>query len=120
MLVLLHKLAAFFLLVSSVSAETYTLNIRDGIKICTQWIQPVNGQFAVSLAPQQECTSAVFWEQANGRARVCCQGMPLSTSSNNFPKECGKQKYAPLKTRIIGGNVANANSWVSTFLARSQ
>lgn len=111
--ILLHKLAALFLLLSGVSSQTYTLNIRDGTKICTQWIAPVNGQFSASYSTQQECTSAAFWEQANGMARICCQGMASTTSSTSFPKECGKQKYAPLQQRIIGGNIANANSWVS-------
>ena len=118
MIVLLHKLAAFFLLLGCASAQTYKINIRDGSKICTQWIAPVNGQFSATYTHQPECTGSLFWEQANGQARICCQGMATTTSSSSFPKECGKQKYAPLKTRIIGGNVANANSWVSGYFVR--
>lgn len=115
MIVLLHAIGAVFLLLASASAQKYDINIRDGSKICTQWISPVNGQFSVSYTHQKECTSNLFWEQANGQARICCQGMALTTSSTNFPKECGKQKYRPLGTRIIGGNEANVNSWVISF-----
>jgi len=108
----------FFLLSGGVSSQTYTLNIRDNGKICTQWITPVNGQFQLSYTPQQECTSAVSFEQANGQGRLCCQGLPVTTPSTNFPKECGKQQYAPLKQRIIGGNIAHANSWPWQILFR--
>ncbi len=52
-------------------------------------------------------------EKRNGESRLCCQGMPLTTPSSNFPKECGKQQYQPLKQRIVGGVQATANSWVS-------
>jgi secreted trypsin-like serine protease len=112
MVVPLHTLVALFLFFSgSVSSQKYTLNIRDNTKICTEWVKPVNGQFSLSYSYQQECTSAVFFEQANGQARLCCQGMPVTTPSADFPKECGKQKYEPLKQRIIGGLHARANSW---------
>ena len=113
MVALLNAIAALLLLlVGDVSAQTYSLNIRDNGKICTQWISPVNGQFSLSYAQQPECISAVGFEQANGQARLCCQGMPLTTPSSSFPKECGKQRYEPLRTRIIGGLTAQANSWV--------
>ncbi|CAF1611955.1 unnamed protein product [Rotaria magnacalcarata] len=44
--------------------------------------------------------------------------MPLTTPSANFPRECGRQKYQPHKTRIIGGFHANANSWPWQILLR--
>jgi len=119
MVLLLHSLTALFLLLcGGVTSQTYTLNIRDNGKICTQWIKPVNGQFSLSYTPSQECTSAVALEQANGQARICCQGMPVTTSSTNFPKECGKQNYQPLKARIIGGLIANPNSWPWQIMLR--
>jgi len=113
MALLLHTLAALFMLLSlgGVSAQTYALNIRDGTKICTQWVKPVGGQFSLSYSQQKECTTAVAFEQANGEARLCCQGMALTTPSANFPRECGKQQYKPLGQRIIGGNHAHPNSW---------
>ena len=114
MVLLLNTIAAVLLVLGNgASAQTYSLNIRDNGKICTQWISPVNGQFSLSYSQQPECISAVAFEQANGQARLCCQGMPLTTPSSNFPKECGKQLYQPLRTRIIGGLTAQANSWVS-------
>jgi len=119
MVLLLHKLVALFLLLSNgVSGQSYVLNIRDNGKICTQWISPVNGQFSLSYTQQPECISAVFFEQANGQARICCQGMPVTTGSTNFPRECGKQQYQPLRQRIIGGLHAQANSWPWQILLR--
>jgi hypothetical protein len=116
MVLLFHTVAALFLLlVDSVSSQKYELNIRDNGKICTQWIKPVGGQFSLSYSPQQECTSGISVEQANGQARLCCQGMPVTTPSTNFSRECGKQAYQPLKQRIIGGLQARPNSWVSVF-----
>lgn len=112
MLLLLHTFVALTLFFNSVSSQPYTLHIRDNGKICSQWISPVNGQFSISYAPQQECISPVKFEQANGQARICCEGMPLTTPSTNFPRECGKQQYQPLRQRIIMGAHANANSWV--------
>jgi secreted trypsin-like serine protease len=112
MVLLFHTVAALFLLlVDSVSSQKYELNIRDNGKICTQWIKPVGGQFSLSYSPQQECTSGISVEQANGQARLCCQGMPVTTPSTNFSRECGKQAYQPLKQRIIGGLQARPNSW---------
>ncbi|UJR17575.1 hypothetical protein I4U23_004471 [Adineta vaga] len=119
MLLLFYKVTAFVLLtVGIVSSQNYILNIRDNGKICTEWIKPVNGQFSVSYTPQQECTSAVGFEQANGQARLCCQGMAVTTAPSNFPKECGKQHYQPFRQRIIGGLHAQANSWPWQILLR--
>jgi hypothetical protein len=114
MVFLFNTIAAVLLLWgSSASGQTYSLNIRDNGKICTQWVPPVNGQFSISYTQQAECTTNPAFEQANGQARLCCQGMALTTPSSTFPKECGKQQYEPLRTRIIGGLTAQANSWVS-------
>ncbi|CAF1523761.1 unnamed protein product, partial [Adineta ricciae] len=116
---LLHRtFLALVLFFNAVSSETYTLHIRDNGKICSQWISPVNGKFSISYKQQQECISAIQFEQANGQARLCCQGMPVTTPSTNFPKECGKQQYQPLRQRIIGGFHANANSWPWQILLR--
>ncbi len=113
MVLLLYTLAALVLLLNGgVSSQSHILNIRDNGKICSQWVRPVNGGFSFSYAQQQECISAVGIEQANGQARLCCQGMPLTTSSTNFPRECGKQQYQPFRPRIIGGLHAQRNSWV--------
>ena len=114
MILLLQVAAIFFLICDKgIFGQTYSLNIRVGDKICTQWISPVGGSFSISYSPQQECTTNPAFEQANGQARLCCTGLPLTTIAPNFPKECGKQLYQPLRPRIILGNQANANSWVS-------
>jgi len=44
-----------------VFSQSHPLNIRDGAKICTQWVKPVNGQFQMSYSQQHECTSDVFF-----------------------------------------------------------
>jgi hypothetical protein len=114
MALLLHTVVALFLVFSGgVFSQSYPMNIRDNGKICTPWVKPVDGQFSLSYENQQECTTAVGFEQANGQARLCCQGMPVTTPPANFPRECGKQYYKPLRQRIIGGNQADSNSWVS-------
>jgi len=59
-----------------------------------------------------------FFDQANGQARLCCQGMPATTIPSNFPRECGKQHYEPLRTRIIGGLTARSNSWPWQIMLR--
>jgi len=118
MVLLLQTVAAVFLLLGGVYSQSYSLNIRDNGKICSQWIQPVNGQFQLSYQQQRECISQVAFEQANGQGRLCCQGMPLTTPSSNFPRECGKQQYKPLGQRIIGGSHARANSWPWQIMLR--
>ncbi|CAF2981831.1 unnamed protein product [Rotaria sp. Silwood2] len=62
-----------------------------------------------SVERNPECISASFLERndTNGLMRLCCQGLPSTTLPPHFPKECGKQLYAPLEQRIIGGSVVN-------------
>lgn len=103
----------FFFAVSTAQGITFTLTLRDNEKICSTWVYIGNGGFSYSYYNHRECTSAMSLEQRNGEARLCCTGLPVTTPSTNFPKECGKQKYQPLKQRIIGGSHATANSWVS-------
>ena len=107
-------LLLFFGLSSIVASQSVVLNIRDNGKICSQWMTVQPGT-SVSFTPNRECISAVSFESQNGKNRLCCQGMPLTTPSTNFPRECGRQKYQPHKNRIIGGFHANKNSWVSEF-----
>lgn len=107
-------LLLFFGLSSIVASQNIILNIRDNGKICSQWMTIQPGA-SVSLTQNRECTGAVAFENLNGKSRLCCQGMPLTTASTNFPRECGRQKFQPHKNRIIGGFHANANSWVSEF-----
>ncbi len=116
MIILLNTFVALILLlIGDVSSQALILNIRDNGKICTKWVSPVNGQFQLSYQQQPECVTAVAFEQLNGQGRLCCQGMATTTSATNFPKQCGKQHYEPLKARIIGGLIARANSWVSVL-----
>jgi len=105
----------FFVCLSSVvTSQSQVLNIRDNGKICSQWITVQPGT-SVSYIPNPECDSSVEFEEQNGKDRLCCQGIPLTTPSSNFPRECGRQKYQPHKNRIVGGFLANKNSWVSEF-----
>jgi secreted trypsin-like serine protease len=119
MIILLNTFVALILLlIGDVSSQALILNIRDNGKICTKWVSPVNGQFQLSYQQQPECVTAVAFEQLNGQGRLCCQGMATTTSATNFPKQCGKQHYEPLKARIIGGLIARANSWPWQIMLR--
>jgi secreted trypsin-like serine protease len=98
-------------IVGSLSAQNLILNIRDNGKICTSWMN--TGAGSVSYQQNRECSSGVSWDYNAGRtqARLCCQGIPLTTVAPNFPRQCGKQLYTPLGQRIIGGSVAQPHSW---------
>jgi hypothetical protein len=89
----------------------HLLTIRDNGKLCSQWIS-ASGQTSLSYIHNQECAGQVAIEQTTGRVRLCCKAIATSTSSSILPRECGKQKFQPSKTRIVGGVQANANSWV--------
>lgn len=107
-------LALLFCLGNLVSSQqVYPLNIRDKDKICTAWFNLQAGA-SISYTQNRECVTGVSWERnANNQTRLCCTGMPLTTPSTNFPKDCGRQQYQPHKQRIVGGHHATANSWVS-------
>jgi secreted trypsin-like serine protease len=93
------------------------LNIRDNGKICTQWFTVQPGA-SISYTQNRECTTGVSWEMQNNQGRLCCKGMPLTTPSTNFPRECGRQQYKPHKQRIVGGFHVNSNSWPWQVLLR--
>jgi secreted trypsin-like serine protease len=89
----------------------HQLTIRENGKLCTTWIATTTGQFSLSYTPNSECAGQVGLEQIVNYARICCQAMATTTSSTTFPRECGKQKFQPAKTRIVGGTHAQPNSW---------
>ena len=91
---------------------SFKLSIRDYDKICSEWVYTGNDEFTYGYYVNSECISAMSLEQRNGEARLCCQCIPFTTPSTNFPKECGKQQYQPLGQRIVGGVQAAAHSWV--------
>jgi hypothetical protein len=75
------------LVVSSTALEiTFQLTIRDNGKICSAWAYTGNNGFSYTYYQHRECISAITLETRNGGARICCQGMPLTTPSANFPK----------------------------------
>lgn len=91
----------------------YQLNIRESGKLCTQWISLTSGSISLTYTNNPECASPVALEQEPTRVRICCQALATTTSSSNFPRECGKQKFQPSRARIVGGVHAAPNSWVS-------
>jgi len=100
------------LVVSNTAQEIiFELTLRDNGKICSPWVYIGNSVSSFSYYSNPECISNVEVERKNGEVRLCCKGMSLTTPSTNFPKECGKQKYQPLGQRIVGGTLANPNSW---------
>jgi len=102
-------IAALLLVVTSAYGQ-YQLNIRDNGKLCTQWIG-LTGSVSLSYTPSAECTSGINVEQISNAVRLCCSALPTTTSSSNFPSDCGKQKFQPSKARIVGGVQAVPNSW---------
>ena len=92
----------------------HELTILENGKLCSQWITISSGQVSLSYIPNSACTSQVGIEQKSNQVRLCCntQTLPSTTSSPDFPRECGKQKYQPSRDRIVGGVQARPNSWV--------
>lgn len=118
-----NVITSVFLLLLSVEtiAANYVLDIRDDGKICTEWFEPVTGiGVAYSYERNPECDSSVSLEHrdSNREARLCCKGIPSTTLPPYFPKECGKQLYAPFSSRIYGGSVASKHSWPWQVLIR--
>lgn len=102
------------LVLASCAYGQHSLTIRDNGKLCSQWIPTNGGQVSLSYFNNAECASQVGIEQMGAQVRLCCQAVATTTSSSNFPRECGKQKYQPSKQRIVGGVHATPNSWVRT------
>lgn len=106
-------LVATLLVVLSASAYgQYQLTFRDNGKLCTEWVMLVSEEQSFTYRPNSECAGPVGFEQISNYVRLCCQAMATTTSSSIFPTDCGKQKFQPARTRIVGGVQANANSWV--------
>ena len=105
----------FFVLIVDTRDEeiVFHLSIRENGKICSPWVYTGNDPFPYVDDYHRECISETDLELKNGEARLCCESIPLTTPSTNFPRECGKQQYRPLKQRVVEGLHANTNSWVS-------
>ena len=104
--------AAVLIIFATSTYGQYQLTIPDNGKLCSQWIMITGGQISLSYTHNAECAGQVGLEQNNMQVRLCCQAMATTTSSSEFPRECGKQKFQPSQDRIVGGVHAHPNSWV--------
>lgn len=89
----------------------YQLTIRDNGKLCSVWISTTGGSISLSYYNNQECAGQVGIEYSGTNVRLCCPALATTTSSINFPTECGIQKFEPALQRIVGGVHTVPNSW---------
>ena len=108
------QIAALILVLVASTYGQHQLTIVDNGKLCTRWISLTDVNVFLPYEHSNECTGPVLPEEGFLEIRFCCQSPATTTTTRSptGPRKCGKQRFPPLQTRIVGGVQANRNSWV--------
>jgi len=90
-----------------------TLEYIESGKICTTWVEITGASISVNESP---CSSSLGYElkqYLNGyMVRFCCAYKTVTEPVVVPPSTgCGRQAITPMRTRIVGGQVAVPHSW---------